>query len=115
MDFLNKMKTLAKEDIKTIILPEGNEPRTLNATAEILKEGFAKVILVGNPDEIQAAAKEQGVNIEGAQIINQRQAGRICTRFLQDERKEGHDSRKGAGYHEGSYLLRHHDAGKRRS
>lgn len=70
MDFLNKMKTLAKEDIKTIILPEGNEPRTLNATAEILKEGFAKVILVGNPDEIQAAAKEQGVSIEGAQIIN---------------------------------------------
>ena len=48
MSFIEEIKNRAKQDIKTIVLPESNDIRTLEATEIVLKEGFAKVILIGN-------------------------------------------------------------------
>lgn len=70
MDFLGKMKDLAKKDVKTIVLPEGSEPRTVKAVGTILKEGLANIVLLGKEDEIQAQAKAQGVDITGAKIVD---------------------------------------------
>lgn len=55
---------------KRIVLPEGTEPRTLRATEIILKENIARVILLGNPAEILAAAGEYGVNVKGAVLVD---------------------------------------------
>lgn len=52
-DFLTKMKKLAKEDKKTIVLPEGNDPRTIEAAKKIVADGIANLIVIGNPDEIK--------------------------------------------------------------
>ena len=41
MTFIEKMKMQAKQDIKTIVLPESEDIRTLEATEIVLKEGFA--------------------------------------------------------------------------
>ena len=41
MTFIEKMKMQAKQDIKTIVLPESEDLRTLEATEIVLKEGFA--------------------------------------------------------------------------
>ena len=52
MSFIEEIKTRAKENIKTIILPEADDIRILEATQKINKEGFAKIILIGNDEEI---------------------------------------------------------------
>ena len=40
-DFLNRMKSAAKADLKTIVLPEGEDPRTIVAANKIIEEGLA--------------------------------------------------------------------------
>jgi len=70
MSFLEKIKAQAKKDLKTIVLPESFEPRTLIAANKILTQALARIILIGEEDALHAAAKEQGVSIEGAAILN---------------------------------------------
>ena len=64
-DFLNRMKSAAKADLKTIVLPEGEDPRTIVAATKIIEEGLAKIVILGNPDEI---------NVPGATVIDPRNA-----------------------------------------
>jgi len=70
MSFLQNVKQRAKAQIKTIVLPEALDPRTLKATQQILAEGLAKIVLIGDTAAIWSAAKEAGVSIEGATIID---------------------------------------------
>ncbi len=67
-DFLNKIKELAKNDKKTIVLPEALDIRTIEATVEILKQDLANIILVGNESEINKVAN--GLDVSGATIID---------------------------------------------
>lgn len=53
-----------------IVFPEGSEPRVLNAAAKLNGEKILDPILLGNPEEIKAAALKQGANIEGIEIID---------------------------------------------
>ena len=68
MDFLTKLKEQAKKDLQTIVLPESLEERNLQAACEILKEGIAKIVLIGKKDEIVAAAGNS--EVEKAIIID---------------------------------------------
>ena len=68
MGFIETIKTKATKEIKTIVLPESTDIRVIEATSTILKEGFAKIILVGNPEEIKQ--KAGNIDISGATIIN---------------------------------------------
>ncbi|MDP4184860.1 MAG: phosphate acetyltransferase [Bacteroidota bacterium] len=70
MNLLEQIKANAKTYQKRIVLPEGTEPRTLRAADIILKEGLAKLILLGNQEEIAAKAEELGVNISSAEIVD---------------------------------------------
>ncbi len=70
MKLLERVIKNAQEYQKRIVLPEGSEPRTLRATEIILKENIARIILLGNPGEINKAAEEIGVNIKGAVVID---------------------------------------------
>lgn len=70
MSFIDQIKQRAKQDIKTIVLPEAEDIRILKATEIALKEGYAKIVLIGNEEEIQVKAKTNGINLEGAKIIN---------------------------------------------
>ena len=69
MAFIEDIKQRAKKEIKTIVLPEAQDVRTLKATEKVLKEGYAKIILIGNQEEIQKKADENKINIVGAKII----------------------------------------------
>ncbi|MDO4182930.1 MAG: phosphate acetyltransferase [Coriobacteriia bacterium] len=66
--FLETIKAQAQAEKKTIVLPEGNDQRTLQAAEQILQEGLADLIILGDPQEIAAA----GYNLEGARIVDQR-------------------------------------------
>lgn len=71
MNFTEKLKDRAREQLKKIILPEGMDERTLKATEIILEEGFAEIILVGDSDEIKSKAVDLNLkNIEKATVIN---------------------------------------------
>jgi phosphate acetyltransferase len=63
MTLLESLKAKAKANPKKIVLPEGEEPRTIKAAVQILNEKLAQVVLVGNREKIEAVAKEQGVDV----------------------------------------------------
>ena len=71
MEFINKLKAKAKEDIKRIVLPEGLEERTLKAADTIIGEGFAEIILIGNPEAIANEAEKFNLgNLGRATIVD---------------------------------------------
>jgi len=70
MTFIEEIKKKAKKDVKTIVLPEANDIRTLKATDTILKQGFANIILIGNEEDIIKKAKENNLDILNAKIVN---------------------------------------------
>jgi len=71
MEILKRFIETAKSNPQRIVLPEGDEPRTLKAADRIIGDGIAKIILLGQSDKILALAKENGLkNIERATIID---------------------------------------------
>jgi phosphate acetyltransferase len=53
MTFLERTIQRAKSNIKTIVLPESEDIRTLKAASTVLKEGIADIILLGNKEQIK--------------------------------------------------------------
>lgn len=71
MDLLTKIKENAKLNKKRIVLPEGTEERTLKAADQIIAEGLAEIILIGNPEKINGMATDFGLgNINTAKIVD---------------------------------------------
>ncbi|HAZ52590.1 MAG TPA: phosphate acetyltransferase [Bacteroides sp.] len=71
MDLISQIVERAKANKQRIVLPEGTEERTLKAANQILTDGVADLILLGNPDEIMSLAKQWGLgNIGKATIID---------------------------------------------
>lgn len=70
MNILESIKANAKNHKRTIVLPEGTEPRTLKAAEIVLKEGLANLILLGAKDEIQSLIDKQGLNLPNITIID---------------------------------------------
>lgn len=60
-DFLNRMKSAAKADLKTIVLPEGEDPRTIVAANKIIEEGLANIVILGDPNEITSPAPPSSI------------------------------------------------------
>jgi phosphate acetyltransferase len=70
MGIINQIKEKAKIAQKTIVLPEATDERVLKAAQDIVKEGLAKVVLVGNAETLNAEAAKVGADLEGAIIID---------------------------------------------
>ena len=70
MSFIEDMKNRAKKNIKTIVLPEGNDIRTIKAVEKVLNEKFADVIVLGNENDILKMASDNNIHIDGVKIIN---------------------------------------------
>ena len=68
MDFIDGIKEKAKQNLKTIVLPEAEDIRTLEATEMIKKEGYAKVILVGNEEKVKKLAEEKNIDIKDIEL-----------------------------------------------
>src|SRR5574344_1009008 len=67
---IDELKEKLRGKDKTIVLPEGTDPRILEATERLHKEGVIIPILLGNPEEVKNAAKEHGFDIDGVTIRN---------------------------------------------
>ena len=70
MGMFDKLIANLKSSKKTIVFTEGGDPRILSAADRLIKENLMGVILCGNVDEVKAAAKNGGFNIDGAEIVD---------------------------------------------
>ncbi len=68
MKFIDRIKERAKQDKKTIVLPETADMRTLVAADKILSEGIADIILVGDKKEIKKRADK--LDLSGAKFVD---------------------------------------------
>lgn len=71
MGFIENLKNRASQNKKRIVLPEGSEERNMRAADQVLAEGFADIILIGDQAEIEANAQKWGLNnIAKATIVD---------------------------------------------
>ncbi len=62
MNFLDEISRKAKADIKTIVLPEASDIRTIKAAAMVQEQGFAKIVLVGKEDVVKKLAGDLDIS-----------------------------------------------------
>ena len=89
---LDTIRHRASMDLQHIVLPEGEDQRTVVAAATCLREKLAKISLIGNPEKIKALATAAGVNIAGAEIIDHRNSSEIAklaTLYYESRRAKG--------------------------
>ena len=70
MSMIEKVWNKARLNKKCVVLPEGEEPRTVQAASIVRNETLAKPILLGNAEVIRSIAGKTGTDIEGINIIN---------------------------------------------
>lgn len=86
--FIDGLKSRAKENLKTIVLAEGEEIRTIKAAAIVKSEGYAKNILLGNPEKIAKMAADAGVDIDGIEIIDPSEGNEEFAELFAELRKK---------------------------
>ena len=71
MELMEQIIARAKENKQRIVLPEGTEERTLKAADQVLADGVADLIIIGNKGEIMGLAEKWNLkNISKATIID---------------------------------------------
>ena len=70
MNFIDEIKQRAKKEIKTIILPEAEDKRVLEAAKQVMEEGFAKIVLVGNKEKVNVKANKFNIDLSGIEIVD---------------------------------------------
>ncbi|MBK8475372.1 MAG: phosphate acetyltransferase [Opitutaceae bacterium] len=68
--FRHQLANRARLANKRIVLPEGEEPRTIVAASICQQRGLARCLLLGNPEEIARVARLQGVKLDGIEILD---------------------------------------------
>jgi len=89
---LEKIRQRAAADQQHIVLPEGEDPRTLVAAEMCVRDRVAKVSVIGNEEKMRAAAQDAGANLNGVNIIDHRASadfGKIATLFHELRRSKG--------------------------
>lgn len=70
MSMVDDIKKKAKSKLMTIVLPEGDEPRTVQAAKIIKDDGLAKPVLLGSKTAVEMTAKDTNTDISGIEIID---------------------------------------------
>ena len=70
MNIIEEIKKKAKSEIRTIVLPEAEDTRVIEAANIIEKEGFAKIVLIGNTDKVKSKAKENGIDLTNISVVD---------------------------------------------
>ena len=63
-----KMAQRAKQDLKTIVLPETEDARVLKAASIILKEEIANIILIGDENEIKSLCEKENIDMSFSKV-----------------------------------------------
>lgn len=71
---LEQIRQRASADIQHVILPEGEDPRTVEAAAICARDRVAKITIIGNEEKVRALATETGANLNGVNIVDHRKS-----------------------------------------
>ncbi len=69
MSIFNRVLDAAKSQRRRVVLPESLDERVLNAAVSAQSQGLAQIVLLGEPDELNAAAKALGLSLDGIEIV----------------------------------------------
>lgn len=90
---LQEIRKRAAADPQHIILPEGEDPRTLQAAEMCNRDRIAKITVIGNEEKLRSAASEAGANLNGVEILDHRkdhhEFGRMAEQYHQLRRAKG--------------------------
>ncbi|ADI85464.1 phosphate acetyltransferase [Geobacter sulfurreducens] len=70
MGLMDQIKAKARNNLQTIVLPESYDDRMYAAAQQIVEQGLAKVVMLGNADAIARKAADLGVTISGVELID---------------------------------------------
>lgn len=70
MHLVDQIKTKARTNLQTVVLPEGYDDRMVEASARIVEDKLANVVLLGNVDNLNAKAAEMGVSLDAVTLID---------------------------------------------
>ena len=89
MSYIDTIKERARRDIKTIVLPETTDKRTLIAASHIIEEKIANIIMVGSKEKIMDGASWLEVDLEGVEVIDPLDTPKLeeYTQLLYETRK----------------------------
>lgn len=74
MDILERIRQRAASRLQHIVLPEGNDPRTVVAAASCARQRIARITLLGDEEEIRGTAREKGLDLGSVTILDHRRA-----------------------------------------
>lgn len=97
-DFLGALRRRAAEARRTLVYPEGGDPRILQAAAGCLDGGLADVVLLGDPEALRAGLARHGVDGDRATVVPTTDPERV-------ERTLAHVRQRRAGKHDGADAL----------
>jgi phosphate acetyltransferase len=89
---LEQIRKRAGSDLQHIILPEGEDPRTLTAAEICTRDRVAKITVLGSEEKVRSLASEAGANLNGVEIVDHRKTsgiGRIATLYYELRRAKG--------------------------
>ncbi|MDQ3907154.1 MAG: phosphate acetyltransferase [Acidobacteriota bacterium] len=71
---LERIRQRASADPQHVVLPEGEDPRTVVAAAQCARDKIARVTLLGSEEKIRSAARDANADLGGVEIIDHRRA-----------------------------------------
>lgn len=74
MTILEKIRQRAAADLQHIVLPEGEDPRTVAAAEMCARARIAKITVLGNEEKVREAARAANANLNGVELIDHRKA-----------------------------------------
>ncbi|MCY7348404.1 MAG: phosphate acetyltransferase [Pyrinomonadaceae bacterium] len=89
---LEKIRQRASANTQHIVLPEGEDARTVQAAEMCVRERIAKITLLGDEEKIRAAAHAIGANLNGVEILDHRKSndfGKVATLYHELRRAKG--------------------------
>lgn len=70
MQLVEQIKQKAQMNLQTVVLPESYDERMFFAAQQIVEQGLAKVVLLGDVEQVKKTAAEKGVNLDGVDIVD---------------------------------------------
>lgn len=89
---LENIRTRAAANIQHIILPEGEDIRTVQAAEMCVRDRIAKITIIGSEEKVREIASQTGANLNGVEILDHRKSadfGKMATLYHQLRRAKG--------------------------
>ncbi|MDO3380157.1 phosphate acetyltransferase [Geoalkalibacter halelectricus] len=77
MHLVDQIKSKARTNQQTVVLPEGYDDRMIEAAGRIVADHLAKVVLLGDPDALKAKAKELGCSLDAVTLVDPARAEKL--------------------------------------